>query len=134
MAGKEEEEEKNVIVIEVGLKEVFYASLLIASIALVIFLLLEYSKPRLNLRAELLQNKTVIISGRLIAEFSPIPDEYIAIEVRSEEGVTVWIDAVKTSDEGYFKSVFLLNEDARVRFDVYANARMVSEKASFSTG
>lgn len=132
MAGKEEE--KDVIVIEVGLKEVFYASLLIASIALVIFLLLEYSKPRLNLRAELLQNKTVIISGRLIAEFSPISDEYIAIEVRSEEGVTVWIDAVKTSDEGYFKSVFLLNEDARGRFDVYANARMVSEKASFSTG
>jgi len=131
LSEKESEEGGNVIVIEIGLKQIIYASLIMIAIALVALFLLNYVKPRLNLNVKLFPNNTVVISGRLVEGFNPVSKKYVAIEVRDQNGVTVWIDAVKTSDNGYFKSVFILNAEAKGKFDVYANTDIVSERTSF---
>lgn len=134
MSGEEADREGNVIVIKIGLKQIFLVSLAIAFISIASFLLLEHLKPRLNLKVECFPNKTVVVSGRLMDGFNPVPGEYVAIEVRDRNGTTVWIDAVKTLEDGRFESVFLLGDDVEGGLNVYANTDIVSEKASLIVG
>lgn len=131
MSEKEPEEGENVIIIEIGLKQIIYVSSMIIVIVLAVLFLLNYIKPRLNLNVKFFPNNTVVISGRLVEGFNPVPYEYVAIEMRDQNDNTVWIDAVKTSDDGYFESVFLLNAEAEGKFDVYANTEIISERTSF---
>jgi len=129
--GKEAGGEENVIVIEIGLKQIVLISLITAVLFLAGVLLLNYLKPRMNLKAEFHPNNTVIVSGRLMDGFNPVPSKYVAVEVRDQNNIVVWIDAVKTSVDGYFETVFALSENASGRFEVYANSEIVSERTSF---
>jgi hypothetical protein len=119
------------LVIEIGPRQIIYIFLTVILLASALLLFTSLLKPRLNLRVELLQNNIVVVSGRLLAWFNPVPGEYVAIEVRSQSGVTVWIDTVKTSSDGYFESAFKLNQGMRGRFNVYASTESVREETSF---
>jgi len=130
LAGKEVEEEK-AIVIEIGMKEFFLIFAVIVIIAFLIFFLADYFKPRLNLRAEWFSNNTVVISGRVMEGFKPVPWKYIAIQVNDQNGNVVWIDTVRASGDGFFKSVFALKPGASGKFKVYANTDIANEQTEF---
>jgi len=131
MSEKETEEGEKLIVIEIGLKEIALFLLAIFVISLAALLVINYLKPRLNLEAKCFPNGTVVISGILMDGFNPVPGKYIAIQVTDENGATVWIDTVKTFNDGRFESIFVLKEGTRGRLDVYANSDIISEKTSF---
>jgi hypothetical protein len=98
--------------VRITLKHVFLASFSIALLFLLAVFILEFFKPRLSVTAILLPNNTVVISGRLTCGLDPVPNQYVAMEVRSQSGETVWRDVVRTFADGSFKSVFALKPDA----------------------
>ena len=125
--------EEKVIVIEIGLRDIVYVSIIIVVLAFTALLFLDYFKPRLTVETVCFPN-TVVISGRLMNGFSPVSGVYVAIQVKDDKGATVWIDTVKTSEDGYFKSVFALSKETTGKLEAYVNSEIASERTTFTVG
>ncbi|MGB9718783.1 MAG: hypothetical protein ACPL4E_10190 [Thermoproteota archaeon] len=117
---------------KISLRHVTLVSLSIALLFLLAVFTLEFFKPRLSVRAELLANNTVVVTGRLTYGFDPVPNQYVAVEVLDQNGVTVWRDVVRTFADGSFRSVFKLN--ASGSFKVYADSGIASGETGFQAG
>lgn len=78
-------------------------------------------------------NNTVVVSGRLTYGFDPVPNQYVAIEVRNQNGETVWKGVARTLADGSFRSVFALKQAAG-RFSVYADSGIASGETGFQAG
>lgn len=121
----------DIVVIEIGVWGLAAIAVILISIAFTAYYAYDQLRPKLNLRVECFPNQTVVVSGRLIAGFSPIPDVYIAIQVSDQNGTIVWLDAIKTVEDGRFSISFALSSESKGEYVVYANSDMVSEKESF---
>jgi len=79
-----------------------------------------------------LANNTVVVTDRLTYGFDPVPNQFVAIEVLDQGGVTVWKGVVRTLADGSFRSVFTLN--ASRSFKVHADSGIASAETGFQAG
>jgi len=77
----------------------------------------------------------VAITGVLTGGGSPMVGADLAIEVKGPNSIVVWIDQVKTGQDGRYVSSFRLSVRAPAgEYDVYVSSSVILGMASFSVG
>jgi hypothetical protein len=124
--------DKEIKVVEIGIKEFFVVFLLLLMVVFSILFLQDYFKPKLNLRVETRELKngvSVSITGKVTIGYDVLT-KYVGIEVRDPENNLVWIDALASGKNG-FNSTFLVTDIKYGEYVVYATTDLVSEKVKF---
>ena len=124
--------DKEIKVVEIGLKEFFVVFLFLLMVVFSILFLQDYFKPKLNLRVETRELKngvSVSVTGKVTIGYDVLT-KYVGIEVRDPENNLVWIDAL-TSGKNGFNSTFLVTDIKDGDYIVYATTDLVSEKVKF---
>jgi len=124
--------DKEIKVVEIGLKEFFVVFLFLLMVVFSILFLQDYFKPKLNLRVETRELKngvSVSITGKVTIGYDVLT-KYVGIEVRDPENNLVWIDVI-TSGKNGFNSTFLVTDVKDGEYIVYATTDLVSEKVKF---
>ena len=125
-------------VIELSMKQLVILAVACIGLVASAFWYIETLRPVISVSAdkpEYVPGDVVIIQGVLTGGGSAMTGADLAIEVEGPKSRIVWVDQVRTGQEGKYSSSFRLSKDAPVgQYNVYVSGSAAKGATSFSVG